>query len=115
MKALTTTVLAALLCACSSSNSVPAPQRQSMTPVPTIATPKDGDYHGKGKLTKVDNSIGSVGLDHEDIPGLMPRMIMEFYVSDKALLQGLEVGDDVTFTVRYDKGTEKVTAISKAK
>jgi len=53
-------------------------------------------------------------MDHEDIAGLMPAMRMEFYVSDKALLNGLTVGDAVDFTILYKGGTETITKIGKA-
>ena len=43
--------------------------------------------------------IGSVGLNHKDIPGIMPPMVMEFYVKDKRMLKGLKVGDKVSFTL----------------
>lgn len=81
----------------------------------TAATIKDGDYYGKGKVTKIDMNIGSVGMDHDDIPGLMPAMSMEFYVSDKAMLSPLTVGDGVDFTILYKGGTETITKIEKTK
>lgn len=37
----------------------------------------------------------TVALDHEEVPGLMPAMKMEFTVRDPALLDGLEPGDRV--------------------
>ncbi len=81
--------------------------------VSTSATEiKDGDYLGKGKVTKINNEIGSVEMDHDDIPGLMPAMRMEFYVADKAMLNGLAVGDSVDF-ILYKKGTETITKLTK--
>lgn len=77
--------------------------------------PKDGDYPGKGKVTKINNELGSVELDHEEIAGVMPRMIMEFYVSDKAMLKGLSVGDQVDFMLRHKGSSETIVKISKAK
>ena len=87
----------------------------SPTPVPTTATPKDGDYNARGVVTKINLEAGSVELDHEDIPGLMPPMIMEFYVTEKKLLDGLKAGDKVDFVVRYKDHTEKIVDIKKAK
>lgn len=95
-------------------NSVPPPS-VSPTPVPTSSTPKDGNYNGKGKVTKINTQIGSVELDHEEIPGLMPRMIMEFYVKDKALLNGLAVGDSVDFVIEYKHPGETISSIKKIK
>lgn len=76
---------------------------------------KDGEYPGKGKVIKTDTTIGSVELNHGDVPGLMPAMQMEFYVSDKALLKGIQTGDEVDFTIEYKGGTETITRLAKAK
>ncbi len=77
--------------------------------------PKDADYPGKGTVTKIDLQLGSVEMDHEEIPGLMPPMRMEFYVSDKKMLDGLKVGDRVDFAIRYKGGTETVVKLEKSK
>ena len=77
--------------------------------------PKDGDYAGTGTITKIDLGIGSVEMDHQAVPGLMPAMRMEFYVSDKDLLKGLALGDKVEFTILYKAGTETITKIGKTK
>lgn len=82
--------------------------------VETTVTPKNGDYDGKGVVTKVDLKIGSVEMDHEEIKGVMPPMRMEFYVSDKKMLDGLKVGDRVDFVLRYKDHTETVVNIKKA-
>lgn len=91
------------------------PTNLTAQPSATTYNPKDGDYTGKGKITKINNEIGSVEMDHEDIPGLMPAMRMEFYVSDKALLKGFMLDDRVDFTILYKGGTETITKIEKAK
>ncbi len=85
------------------------------SPVPGApgAAIKDGDYKGSGKVTKINNELGSVEMDHGDIPGLMPAMRMEFYVSDKAILQGIAVGDSVDFTILHKGGTETITKLTK--
>jgi len=83
----------------------------STTPLPI----KNGDYPGKGKITKINTELKSVELDHEDIPGLMPKMIMEFYVSGPAKIDELKVGDNVNFTLRYKDHQETIVAITKMK
>ena len=88
-------------------------QTATVAPVPTASIPKDGNYNGKGTVTKINNEIGSVELNHEDIKDLMPAMQMEFYVKDKALLKDLSVGDKVDFTVEYKHPTEIISAIKK--
>lgn len=84
------------------------------TPAPQISQPRNGDYNATGVVTKIDMKLGSVEMDHEDIPGLMPPMRMEFYVSDKKMLEPLNVGDKVDFILRYKDGSETVVKINKA-
>lgn len=96
-------------------NVKPAQTTAAVLPVPTASIPKDGNYEGKGTVTKINNELGSVEVNHEDIKDLMPAMQMEFYVKDKALLKGLAVGDKVDFTVEYKHPTEIISAIEKAK
>ena len=87
----------------------------TVTPSPTSSSgrPKNGDYPAKGTVTKINTELGSVEMDHDEIVGVMPAMRMEFYVTDKKLLNGLKAGDRIDFTLRYKDGTEMVTAISK--
>ena len=77
--------------------------------------PKDGDYPGKGKVTKINTELVSVELDHEEIVGLMPRMIMEFYVRDASLLDGVKVGDNVEFILEYKHPSETIVGLKKIK
>lgn len=83
------------------------------TPLVTPSIPKDGNYDGKGEVTKINSELGSIELKHEDMPGLMPAMQMEFFVKDKALLKGLAVGDKVDFVVEYKHPTEVISSIKK--
>lgn len=76
-------------------------------------TPADGMYPSKGVVTKINNELGSIEIDHENIPDLMPAMKMEFFVKDKAMLEPIAVGDNVTFTIEYKQGTEIIIAIGK--
>lgn len=85
------------------------------SPVKTPAPSKNGIYPGKGVVTKIDLKLVSVGLDHEEIEGLMPKMIMEFYVKEKAELEKLKIGDKVEFVLEYRDGQEKIIAIEKIK
>ena len=45
----------------------------------------------------------------------MPPMIMEFFVSEKKMLDGLKVGDKVDFVLRYKHPGETIVKITKAK
>lgn len=76
-------------------------------------TPKNGDYAGKGVVTKINMELGSVEFNHEAIKDLMPAMTMEFFVSDKKMLEGLKVGDKVDFVIRYKDRNETIVKIAK--
>ena len=100
-----------------SSASSPRPS-PTATATPNVTSPqisaKNGDYDGKGVVTKIDMKLGSVEMDHEDIPGIMPPMRMEFYVSDKKMLDPLKLGDKVDFVLRYKDGGETIVNIKKS-
>jgi Cu/Ag efflux protein CusF len=66
-----------------------------------------------GLITKINLEIGSVELKHDEIKGMMPAMQMEFYVSDKAELENLKIGDKVLFTLEENQGAETITRILK--
>lgn len=68
---------------------------------------------GTGIVTKINLEIGSVELDHDEIKGMMPAMLMEFYVAEKKELESLKVGDKVLFTLEDNRGAEKITKIAK--
>jgi len=111
------TVTLCILAACGSAptkNSIPA-NSAAPTPLKTPFFPKNGDYQGRGKITKINNELGSVELDHQDIPDMMPAMKMEFFVTDRRLLKGLKVGAEANFTIRYKDGQENIIAISTIK
>ena len=102
-----------------SNKAVPPPNTgtpRPPAPAPTEPPPiKDGNYNGKGTVYKIDLNLGSVGLNHDDIVGLMPAMQMEFYVTDKALLKGLALGDKVDFVIVYKGGRETINSIKKTR
>jgi protein SCO1/2 len=54
-----------------------------------------GEYEVRGKVVAVDAAKSVLTLDHEDIPGLMRAMQMDFKVADAKLLEGIKVGDQV--------------------
>lgn len=86
----------------------------SPAPVQTTKIPRDGDYPGKGVVTKVDMEAGWVEIDHEAIPEVMPqKMTMMFNVTDKAILKGISPGDKVDFVLEYKHPTELVKSIKK--
>jgi Cu/Ag efflux protein CusF len=96
-------------------NTQPTNVSSSPKPTATQSEVANGDYPGKGEVTKINLELGSVEMNHEEIVGVMPAMRMEFFVSDKKMLDGLNVGDAVDFTLRYKDRTETIVGISKSK
>jgi len=70
-------------------------------------------YQSRGVVKSIKANRPSIELDHEDIPGLMPAMTMEFYVKDKSLLKGLKPGDHIDFTIENGVGGVKITEIRR--
>ena len=100
-------------CATPSKNDGMPPRPLQPTPVGTPFVPRNGDYKGRGKVTRIETKGGSIEIDHEEIPDLMPAKKTEIFVSDKALLNGLKLGDEVNFALRYNNGQETILDISK--
>ncbi|MEO7538606.1 MAG: copper-binding protein [Pyrinomonadaceae bacterium] len=44
----------------------------------------------------------------------MPPMIMEFFVKDKAILDGLKLGEKVDFVIEYKHPAETIVSVRKA-
>ena len=51
--------------------------------------PKEKSYEIKGTVVAVHAEKPSVELDHQDVPGLMPAMAMDFDVANPKVLDGL--------------------------
>jgi Cu/Ag efflux protein CusF len=106
-----------LISACQQSTSEVKNQavKPSATPSPTAFVPQNKTYNGKGVVTKINLELVSVEVNHEKIEGLMDAMVMEFFVTKKAELEKLKVGDKVDFVIEYKDGQEKIISIQKAK
>jgi Cu/Ag efflux protein CusF len=114
MKVAVITVLLAATCVCGCGGTKEAESiNRPPMPTATVRAPKDGDYPGRGKVTKINTELGSIELEHDEIQGVMPAMTMEFYVTDKALLIGVKAGETVDFTLRVKGPTETISAIRK--
>jgi protein SCO1/2 len=70
-------------------------------------------YDVRGKVVAVDPAKPAVTLDHEDIPGLMKAMQMEFTVEDAKLLQGIRVGDRVEGRLKKGESGYVLTRLEK--
>ncbi len=82
-------------------------------PAAPPAAVQSNSYKGVGVVKGLDPKVPAIEIDHEDIVGLMPAMQMQFPVTDRNLLDGLAVNDQIDFTIENGAGEMKVTAIKK--
>jgi Cu/Ag efflux protein CusF len=69
-------------------------------------------FHGRGKVTSVAAASGLITIAHEDIPGLMDAMEMQFEAKAPKMLEGLKAGDKVAFAI--EGKTYRLLEISRA-
>lgn len=68
----------------------------------------------EGEVKKIDAAQGKITLKHGELKNLdMPAMTMVFKAQPATLLNGLAVGDQVTFEADKKDGAYVVTAIRK--
>jgi protein SCO1/2 len=67
-------------------------------------------HDARGVVESVDREYGQVVIAHEDIPGLMPAMTMNFDVPDAELLAALEPGQAIDFQVEFTGKAYRVIA-----
>jgi Cu(I)/Ag(I) efflux system protein CusF len=73
-----------------------------------------GPIQGVGVVTAIDAAGGTVSLDHEPIAAInWPAMSMQFTAEDPAMLQGLAVGDRVTFALKSARENTVLTSVQK--
>ncbi len=70
-------------------------------------------HHGVGVIESIDKENSMVQINHEDIPGYMPAMNMPFHVKNKALLDSVQAGDKVEFTLKDSEKGMVVIEIKK--
>ena len=78
-------------------------------PSPVIGKP----YFGTGVIIIINREEGWIEIKHGEIKGLMPAMTMEFLVKTRSLLNEVQVGDRVDFTVVETGKGEFITELKK--
>ena len=61
--------------------------------------PEKQVFTARGVVKSVAEPDKSIRIAHEDIPGFMNAMTMDFAVKDRALLANLQIDDEIQFTV----------------
>ena len=81
-----------------------AAQRQAAVP---------GTWTARGVVRAVLPQANVIILTHEDIPGYMTSMTMGFPVKDPKLVEGLDIGETVRFTLNGVPPDLVITAIER--
>lgn len=75
---------------------------------------QDSSIHASGKIKSISTDKTVVRIFHDPIPELKwPAMNMPFSVQDSTLVNGLQVGDRVSFEFISEGGTNTITKIKK--
>lgn len=93
-------------------HSTPQGMAQHMQMMQRDAAAADGAHQAEGLVRKIDLAQGKITLRHGATAD-MPAMTMVYRVKDKALLDGVKVGDTVLFSAQKIDGTDWVTRIVK--
>lgn len=105
--------LAATAAACSQETAAPAKEDMGSMEMnePAVAA---GPIRSTGIVTAVDAAAGTISLDHESIQAInWPAMSMQFRAEDPAILQGIAVGNHVTFELKSATETGVVTMVQE--
>jgi len=70
-------------------------------------------YHGTGVVRGVDREARQLVVAHDDIPGLMPGMTMNFDVAEPGLLEGLAPGQLIAFDLRVSERSYRIVAVKR--
>ena len=71
------------------------------------------NYTVRGTVKKIDAENNSITIDHEDIADYMIAMEMPFPVVNRNILNGVKVGDRITFVLETGVGVERIVKIEK--
>ena len=73
-----------------------------------------GPITSTGTVTQVDAAAGTITINHGPIAAISwPAMAMQFTAENPAILQGIAVGDSVSFELKSATETSVVTSVQK--
>ncbi len=70
-------------------------------------------YEVRGVVRDVQRDYGQILVQHEEIPGVMEAMTMNFALRDPALFEGLEKGQGIEFTLEVSRRGYTITRIER--
>ncbi len=68
-------------------------------------------YEGRGVVEEIYRDEAQVVIAHDDISGLMPAMTMNFAVERRALLDPLEPGQRIAFTLSFNGRDYRIVSV----
>ena len=77
------------------------------------ARPAVTEWTARGVVRAVLPEMNVLVLTHEDIAGFMPAMTMGFRAESPKVYRGVEVGDEVRFTLKGSGSNVAIAAIEK--
>jgi Cu/Ag efflux protein CusF len=80
-----------------------AADTKSSPPAGKAATPAEKRHALKGVVTAIDADASALRVKHEEIPGVMRAMTMQFKV-DAATLGSVKTGDEITALMSREEG-----------
>lgn len=90
-------LVALALCACD-----PKPTSQPPAPEPPSKTDGAAIYPARGQIREIMPDLKTATIRHDEIPGYMPKMTMEFTLADTNELKNFKEGDEITFELHAD-------------
>jgi Cu(I)/Ag(I) efflux system periplasmic protein CusF len=107
--------IALALAACSPPASQEAAKSDAEMNTPEPAAPAAaGPLAATGMVTAVDAAAGTISINHEPIAAISwPSMTMQFTAENPAILQGIAVGDRVSFEIKSASETSIITTVQK--
>lgn len=82
---------------------------------PAAQRDADGEVHRDvaGRVVRLAPEAGSITVDHEEIEGFMPAMVMDLQLADPAEVEGLEPEDEILFDLARIGETYKAVRIRR--
>lgn len=105
--------IALLAAACSPPASQEA-KTDDMSMTEPAAPAAAGPIASTGTVTQIDAAAGTVTINHRPIEAISwPAMTMQFTAENPVILQGIAVGDSVSFELKSATETSVVTSVQK--
>jgi protein SCO1/2 len=72
-------------------------------------------FPGHGVIQELPSGGGTVVIRHEEIPGYMPKMTMEFTVQNTNDLRGLQTGDEIDFVLKVSRQESRIEELHRTR